>query len=740
MILLLILAQRESSAPITHTRAAWSPALIRIGEELCVVKKTPFLHDPILDIPGAGLMKPIPTSIWRAIAIGAGLGLIGLTIAMYQGRSLSLGSPTGTRSAINENEPIPDAVKGKPSASIRSLWLETERKRYAELLEGKPCDTLVVPLQSQHFGFDRATRSLMSAQLAFALSAQTGRCVVDPYIVSDALGDGMRRFETEAIRELAASVKATTVVVVFVGHDGERNMEVFARVEKPYGTTSSLYKVSVQKRWDDLAFTDEHPPFLVWKEKLPEIVAALDLGKTAEPTQVTTGSESFDLPDAPEQLVTLPVRSPLDDARRYELLAALGPEPSFRATERLYEKAWLAATVAADTPASRRVRARAQMHLGYRPAAIEALGKDETPAGLALRALLDGNLPEAEEAAKSIDSAADAIIAAVELRDLRFRYGHGQAGEPMSQTILAVQLLSNSWNTLLSARGGQYDGWQIDDNLALKGLLDSLYPIEGYGVDEILRAAPVAGNDQQQVDFQLLTKRHVDRLLAQQPQRFCCTSFNLHPSELDFLQLVSARSMFNLEHRINRQMWLQGDLEGAMRWLDVLDTEYPGHPHFASLRANALLRLATSNRNPHEAEYVQRAHTEARKADYYEQSGTPYTLIARVSYGILPHGTEPFIGNYRRDYPPNPQSARGLEALRYSSAFPGTDNLGNVNADQLDEVLAVLKARFHGSREALNYVARMAPRAPGGPDPEVLRAQIERDPGNWESYGGLLRC
>lgn len=670
-----------------------------------------------------------------ALAIIVFLSLVSVGMHVYQ-RHAPL--PTAPKRVVANDPaaPTPDSLTPNAELNLRSPWLEAQRKRYAAMLDGKTCDTLVAPLQSQHLGFDRATRSLMTAQLALALAAPD-RCVVDPYIASDALGEGMRRLDPGAIRALAASVNAKTIVTAYVGHDGHRNLEVFARVEQGASNMGNVYRETSHKRWDGLAFTDEHPPFMVWQEKLPEIAAALDLGKitpTAAGPATNDTAAPFELPDAPEQLITLPVADALDIARRYELLAALGPLPDFRATERLHEKAWLAASRAPDTPESRRIRARALLHLAYRPAALAVLGNDDDPASRTLSALLDGNLPEGEAAAAHIVAPEEKLIASLELRDLRFAYGRGNAREAMPPLVQETMAHSTSWNALLGPRGGDYDSWQVDDNLALKHLLDSLYPLDAFSTDEIVRAAISLGQPVDAAHLQLLVKRHVDRLLALQPQRFCCSSFALRPTELDFLQLLSARSLATLERRFRFEAWTQGRIDSALELADAYDAEYSGNPHLAVLRALAVVQKSRDRADAREVEQHRRASMDARLALYLEQQGSSYT---RMAAGAFPSERAAFSLAYATDLPPKLDWAKPAAVLPYASAFPGSSIL-MLQAKERDATAAEIARRFHGSRDAESAVASLSPVPAGGPDPAALRARIERDLGNWETYIALV--
>lgn len=676
--------------------------------------------------------------VWRVVAVFTGVALLAFGIqAVYRPPQRSA---TSQASADAAQWPHPDTLRVVADDSMRSVWVETEQRRYADLLKGHACDTLVVPVQSQHFGFDRATRSLMTAQLASALATGNGRCVVDPYVASSALGDGMRRFDRDDVRTLAASVQASTIVWTYAGQDGHMKMEIFMRVEKPTGAGTWLYKESARKSWSDLAFADDRPPFAVWQDLLPEAAGALGLGKLKTTAQSSPAPASaMEMPDAPEQLVTKPSAGPSDDARRYELLATLGPLPEFRATERLFEKAWLAASVE-DTSENRRIRARALFHLHYRPAALALLSGDDSAEARVLRALLDGNLPEAEAAQRDIKAPVQQLIAAIETRDLRIQYDRLNRNEKAPAQVSGTLARSASWNALLAARNGDFDTWQAADNLPLKAMLDSLYPIDGFTIDEVMRGTGVTGDFPKDGELELLVNRHVNRLLAQQAQRFCCSTFKVGPQELDFLQLVSARAQANLEKRVSREVWMQGLPEHALELMNAYDAEFAGHPHFSALRASALTALLEHNNDDRIPEYRRAANAAARSAAYWEQGGTNRSWEALVSFGVPSPGSAPFAGAYQRDFPPKLNWGRGDNVLRYSAAFPGAGIVYTpLRNEQREQVYAEIRSRFHGSREAMSLLVHATVEQGQPLDASMLRAQIENDPGNWEWYSDLAQ-
>lgn len=670
---------------------------------------------------------------WRIAAVCAGIVLLAFG-------TFELDTPTVKHAAPAEAElPVADTLKISRDESLRSLWMEGEQQRFENVLAAQTCDTLVVPVQSQHFGFDRATRSLMAAQLALALAADDKRCVVDPYIASNALGDGMRRFDAESVNRLAKSVGAKTVVWTYAGHDHQLKMEIFMRVETSMSAALTSYKESARKSWSGIDFSDARPPFVAWSQMLPDVVASLGLGEFKAKIAALP-NPPFDLPDAPEQLATKPSLGRLDDARRYELLASLGPHPEFRPTEKLFEKAWLAASMAADSPESRRIQARALLHLSYRPYALAQIAGDDSAEGRLLRALLDGNLPEAKAAQKEVEAPAAKLMASLEVRDLSFAYGRQNEDKDTSDYVHEMQGRSKSWDALLGARNGELDDWHVDSNLPLKAVLDGLYPIDGFSIEDILRGATIVGDDAKMEELQLAAGRHVNKLLMQQAKRFCRRGFEISPQELDFLQLVSARAQANLEKEFGYQVWTQGLPDRALELMSAYEAEFAGNPHFSALKASAQAGMVIRRKTTREAEYKRSALTAARSAAYWEQAGTRYALYARnalVVDAAPPQNTFNFRRSYELEFPPKVGWARGDEALRYSAAFPSGIVPPPRPGAAGDKFFAEIKARFHGSRDAGKVLASLSDGKGAKPDASALRAQIEGDPGNWDLYSQL---
>ncbi len=623
-------------------------------------------------------------------------------------------------------------------SDFQSDWVDMEKMRFLRLLGTRPCDILVVPMQNQHHAFDRVTRSIMTAQLAQYLASGKDRCVVDPYLASRALGEGLRRIPTSDIDALAAAVKAKLVISPYVGHDRRMNMHVLVHVENGPGASGPFTRGPPKfKAWDGIAFSDENPPFDVWQEMLAEVVESIGLKVPAVPV-AAEGGNILEVPLSPEQIVSQSSYDALDNARRYQLLALLGPAPEFRATERLHEKAWLAAKSAPDSTESLHLRARALYHLGYRPAALALLRRSVSNESRVLHALLNGNLPEAQTATETIAMRSDRLMAEIEVADLALRYGR----EDLRRLPVALEeamSLSTGWTALLSARVRGSDPWHVGDNVSLKVWLDEVYPLEGFGLSDILRSQSAVGAVPNEVELDLLPTRHINGLLDRTDNSLCCSSFAMQPQSLDMLDLISAVTTANLERGVGRQLIQQGLADQALLMLDGYNAEYAGHTHFSVLRAQALQRLLEAEPGTRQAERSGALIAAARSAAYWEQGSSRYTEAATMTTGYQVLALRSFQNAYGNDFPPKPYSGPSADSiLDYTSddASSLSRALDYLKRDQVAGVLAKLRNRFEGSPDIA--LLRMQV---GGPDAaptiESMRVEIAADPGNWMLYDAL---
>jgi len=629
--------------------------------------------------------------------------------------------------------PAPNAF----DPTLHSAWIDNEKKRFSSLLAAQPCDTLVVPAQGKNLSFDRATRSLMTAQIAELLGREAGRCVVDPYLAARALGEGLQQFTESETHKLAESVQAKTIVSAYIGHDGHMKMDVVLRIEAANDASAHSYKMGSSKDWHAIEFSDEKPPFVVWRDKLPTMLAEVGFRNLPQAPSPQQPAE-LAIPDSPVQLAEQPSRGAFDDAQRFALLGLLAPQPDFRPTERFFEKSWLAASNAADTAESRRVRARALYHLNYRPAALALLDGDDSAEARVLRELLNGNLFEAQKAQEGVKAPLDLLAGAMEIVDVSQAYSREHVDQ-LPGPLQEVAGRAPAWHMFLDARAGDMDEWHSASNLPLKVLLDKSYAIDGFSLQDFSRANASVGKAPDDPEMQLLAIRHINRLLDKSPGRACCASFKAQPQALDFLDLTGARAQANIEKFIEHMLFAQGLPDRALELLDKYDAEFPGNPHFSLLRANVNAHLLQAHPNERVAERTQAMHSAARITAFWEQGMNSYTRRALVSVGVPSQDSLPFM-SYSKDFPPKSAWYFGdmQRALPYATTDLSMFERLTVGAnDELrKQLLAALAGRFHGSPQLASVREHVSGQKSGI---DELRAAIAQDPANWEPYSRLAR-
>ncbi len=347
------------------------------------------------------------------------------------------------------------------SAAPQSEWLSSEHRFYAQILARRPVDVLVVPLQVQGFGLDRIERALMSADLSYALGTQSALNVADPFMVSRALGEGMRRFDRETVHQLAEQLGARYILTGYVGHDRHYNFTLTLQVTevRPAGASSNA-ALPWQKDWRSVLFTDEETPALILHRMLPEILRALPLPKNA--TQATAAGNPW--PKAIRVAGDLRQLSAMQPAVPPEaalaLLGSLSPSGVELSRERFFERAWIAGVYDRDASESARFfRAYVLMQLTRRPAAHAALKGLSTPQANTLRALLDGDLPAAEQALTGVPDSLERLLLQLNVRDLEGTYGRKLRTQPLA-TAAVFPKFRNQWQWLVRARATATNPWE----------------------------------------------------------------------------------------------------------------------------------------------------------------------------------------------------------------------------------------------------------------------------------------
>lgn len=531
-----------------------------------------------------------------------------------------------------------------------SVWKATEKSIYRRLLSTEQFNILVVPFQVQEYALDIPTRSLMTAELALAISAAQKEHVPDPYLVARALGDGDRRLARNEVYALADKIGAKKIIWGYVGHNRKSQIALSIQIqERDSNGVLNGQSAIATKNFDYLSFTDEHPPFEVYQPMLPEILAAI--GVESLELTLPNPESHFDSAELPATPLSLAAKNqvPARDALYFQLLAALTPRAAERTQARFAEKSLLAILrMSQDSPDYRVLKARALMLLGFRPAALQLLQEPKTPEEKELVAMLNGNQPDVDLYSSKIKPGIKRLIAKLDANYLASAYG----GNDRNKSIAAVRSLKlpgKIWPFFVARSFSDLDTWAQFDNINIKQLLDHEFPIKDYTAEGMIRGAASlgdTGNLQTLVDLSVVN--HVRKLLEIDAAKWCCQSAIDRPAALDYLNLIEAIGDDDLVRRADFLTEIQGVPEQTLEFLNRIENVYKGHPQFSLARAEAQINRAKSADGAEKEGLLKSAYVNLFDVMYWEQgqsfsSATAFNLVSKT-------GRQDYSGNYDNFY------------------------------------------------------------------------------------------
>jgi hypothetical protein len=659
--------------------------------------------------------------------------------------------------------PYPDTAMsygGLPKAYPRptSIWRSNEKAFYSEMLSKGRFEWLVVPIQVQFSAVDRATRSLMTAQLAMAIGASGNLSVPDPYLVSRALGDGERRLDLREVYALANQLGVKRIVWGYVGHRGNKAMRLTMQYQdRGQGGDLSPETPMVSRHFDQAAFSDEIAPIEVFQTVVPEVLkwTGLDPAKLSMPQAMTSPNLSV-FPASPLSIMEA-APDPALDALLYQLLAVLAPRYGDRTGERLFEKSLLAVyRLSPESPGYRVLKARTFMHLGLRPAALKALGTPETPEEQHLLAMLNGNLPEAQRQAEKIADGPMRLIASAEVNAMAVAYGVRDQKASI-EAAGSVQVPGDVWRYLVVRAFVDWDDWSQFENAVLKALLDREFPLPDYSLESMLQGIASLGDMAKMQDVaNLSVLNHIRRLLDSDAKKWCCMALAARPSALDYLDLIESLATDNLMRRAKFFATTQGSSESALEFLSRIESVYKEHPQHALARAAAEFGMAKRVEGPAREGRMRSAYLNALNAYYWEQGQTPtaadaFNLSAELGRNDYGRVDNPYAKDYPfRSYFPMWASGGNMEVslALARAALAGSTNqfapveqlshlLGNnlKQWDKVDELIKSIEGRFAGHPRRAVLLAKNSLRIGDVQGAQGhYRASIEAQPGYWDSY------
>lgn len=652
-------------------------------------------------------------------------------------------------------------VRALPAAYPRpaSDWQQGEKAVYEKLLSNGKSDVLVVPLQVMGWSFDASTRSLMTAELSMAVAGALNIKLPDPYLVARALGDGQRQFKMEAIYQLADVIGAKRVIWGHAGHDRKGQMTVVLMSQERRGGVPWSGPVQTSK-FEKIPMEGDTPPIVAFESRLADFGKALGLAfATPLQPQVEASLGLAKLPESPAGLYSTG-ENPARDAYAYLLYAALTPAYMERTRYRFAEKAYLSLLrLSPASPEYPALRARAFMELGFRPAALQALGEPKTTEALALAAALNGNLSDVRAAADKETNGLKRLLQKLDANAIGVAYGLLNARQS-AEEVNRLKMPGRIWPYLATRALVDWDGWSQFDNVAPKMIMDIDLPVKGYSLEEIVRGAVSVGDaEKMQVLADQSVNEHVRKLFEAEAGKICCETATQGPHRLDYLELLQVIGHDNLLRRINYYSGLQGNPRVALRYANSIDAVYRGHPYFTLELARLKNKLAATVVPTERELHVKDAYEMAFNAMYWAQGQS--RIAAEASDEIARSGRSDF-GYYDNPY---------FTDIPYSPDY-WTWSSGGVAAAQLENRLAalknatrqfdVVKELFHGYRmqspddpRSIELLKSIDGRFVGSPQKNdllalearrqgdvraaaaLLRENIRISPGYWKSYADL---
>lgn len=646
-----------------------------------------------------------------------------------------------------------------------SEWLEAEKATYEKLLSNAKSDVLIVPFQVMGWSFDQSTRALMGAEFTSAVAAAMNVTLPDPYLVAKALGDGERQFKKESVYRLADLLGAKRVIWGHAGHDRKGNMTVVLTSQQRVGTARSGVTWTgpmTTTKFERISIDEDVPPIVAFESRLPELVKSLGYGFTASPVPpVDARLDLHKLPDSPFGLLSKG-ENPARDAYAFLVYAALTPRYFEHTRNRFAEKAYLSLLRLAPTsPEYRALRARTLMHLGFRLAAIKALGEPSTSEEVALAAALNGSLPDVRSASDKEANSVKRLLQKLDANAIGVAYGLTNSKQSIEEAN-RLKLPGRIWPYLVTRAFVDKDDWSQFDNLAPKMILDQELPVKGYSLEEIVQGAASLGNMERiQAVVDGSVNVHVRKLLEADVPLHCCNADQDASRRLDYLALIAAVGDDNLIRRIRFHSRIQGNHRAAVLYAAGIDVIYRGHPYFTLELAKANNNLA-EKLSPSERDlYRKDAYQLAFNAMYWARGQSYVASGASVEIsrsGRNDHGRPE--NPYYTDIPFRPYYwtwsdggsrtavvANELAALKnatheFEVVLKLNHTYRNILQDDVraGELLTSIDGRFKGSPQKNELLAQEAKNRGESQLAEALwRDNIRVSPSYWQSYSDLGR-
>jgi hypothetical protein len=488
-----------------------------------------------------------------------------------------------------------DRRKGLPwpqaAPPAQSAWLERERSVFRDVLARQRYELIVLPVQAIEPSFDRIARSLMTRSLAQRAEERTGLRMPDPTLLARALGARERSFDLGQALRLAGLLGAERVLVSTVKRTGS-TFELRASLWER-ASAGAAWQEAQSGTLERLPFHDRLPPSVSLRASLDALLDELELGE-ARPAAREAASAPGPQPIGDlARLAAAEGGSALEHALRLQVLAALHERESLEA-ETLWERSLLALwRVEGSAELVRVLEARAWLHLARRPYALERLGVPASPAGRALAAALNGDLPGLEAAAAAIEERDLRLLSEIELADVYDAFG---VHKRLLERRKAV--LEPAWTepAVLALRLSAPDGFRPELHTHVAKVLADIAPVRmGWRETASAWLRWLYWRGESLDSGNLWLARAVESTLApvwiDRAADWAGRRAADRPAPWDYYDLMFAANRSALLKTVYGTLHFQGMPERAAAMIDELGALYQGYPRLMYYQAWALDRM-----------------------------------------------------------------------------------------------------------------------------------------------------
>ncbi len=542
----------------------------------------------------------------------------------------------------------------------KSHWASLNREAYSAVLRAGKYTALVVPAQSRQHAFDIVARSMITRYTS-ALLRESGANVPESTLVEMALGANVRRYSDEDVYALANSLNIPKLVWIFADHDNAGHARFAITIQTTNIGPLSSQSPAVEHEWNNIRIDDESPPESRFVEQLDDINGFVN-GNTRRAPPRKSKSAPATMPETLDPTKLDDNSSPVVQARYFQLLGMLIDPGDFRQTERLFERSLVALRGVEPLNSELRVmRARALFYLNRRPVAMKVLSDDKSDAAVALRAFMNGNLPELIAAATRPKDPLLRLFSQIELQDLHEKY----RGYFDPDLKIDTSKMSPEIKYFVERRAESNDPWNVEGNLRVKAILDSVFPVSAASANALVMGGLARPGVDADAEIPGSVGEHILRALKDKPAQWCCETNSDHPGALDRLQFLEALGEINLLRACNRSTALRGVPEESRVLLDQVDYLYAGHPRFALAKYEALEREANLQSGLKQQKLLSEAAS--LTLPLFVWSGGQLYETAIVYTDALSEINE---RAYARDEKTRVAIERSLPVLTYQSDFP----------------------------------------------------------------------